>query len=487
MPESAILAAVRAAAARVPERAAIVGSDRGSDQLLTYAELERRAAAAAESIVEQARGDVVGLLLPNTPAFAWSLLGALWAGKTVAVLPTLAPPPLLKLMAAEAGLETVLTSIEAAPCLTEAKVTPLVVDQIPLVPSREAPLMSRPQAPAVLLYTSGSTGRPKAVALSDQNILSNAEGSRQAARFGSDEVLLAILPLFHAYGLTITLILPLMVGATVVLQERFNPRAVLQAVERHRVTCLVAVPSQYRLLTKEPAQVDTASLWLSISGAERLPDIVAREYEARFRLPILLGYGATEAAPAISMNAPHAHRPGTVGRPLPNLCVTLRDDGREAPAGETGEIWVEGPNVMLGYYNRPEATAEKLVNGALRTGDRGFLDADGYLHLAGRADDLIKIAGEKIYPAEVERAIEQIDGVEEAAVIGVPDEKHGFVLHAFVQPRPGAALAESGLRAACRQHLEADKLPRSFVLVEQLPRTPSGKLDKRVLVARVTG
>ncbi|MFQ5723228.1 MAG: class I adenylate-forming enzyme family protein, partial [Terriglobia bacterium] len=470
MAESAIVAAVRTAVVRVPERPAVIGSE----QALSFAELERRSAAAAPHIARHARGDIVGLLLPNTPAFVWSLLGALWAGKTVAVLPTLAPPPLLKVMAAEAGLETVLTSSELAARLAEAKGTPLVVDQIPSATNREVAPANRPQAAAVLLYTSGTTGRPKAVALSEENILANAEGCRQAAGFGSDEVMLAVLPLFHAYGLTVTLILPLMLGGTVVLQERFVPRTVLRAIERHRVTCLVAVPSQYRLLVKEPAQADTTSLWLAIAGAERLSERVAQEFEGRFEKPLLQGYGATEAGPAISMNAPHANRPRSVGRPLPNVHVTLRDGGPEVPVGETGEIWVAGPNVMLGYHNRPEATAEKMVNGVLRTGDRGRLDGDGYLHIAGRADDLIKIAGEKIYPAEVEHALEQIDGVEEAAVIGVPHEKHGTVLCAFVQPQPGAPLTEAGLRAACREHLETVKIPRSFALLEQLPRTAGG-------------
>ncbi|MEE9236142.1 MAG: AMP-binding protein [Candidatus Acidoferrales bacterium] len=480
VPRSTIVAAVRAAAARVPERAAVVGSD----QRLTYGELEGRSAAAAAHIAKHARGDIVGLLLPNTPAFIWALLGALGAGKTVAVLPAPAPPPLLKMMAAEARLETVLTSTELAPRLAETKVNALLIEHFPSATNREVALGNHAPA-AVLLYTSGTTGRPKAVALSDQNILSNADGCRQAAGFGAEEVMLALLPLFHAYGLTVTLLLPLTLGGTVVLQERFAPRTVLQAIERHRVTSLVAVPSQYRLLAKEPTQADTASLWLCIAGAERLSERVAHDFQARFDIPILQGYGATEAGPVISMNPPGANRPASVGRPLPNLRVTLREDGRELPAGQTGEIGVEGPNLMLGYHNQPQATAEKLVNGVLRTGDCGFLDADGYLHLAGRADDLIKVAGEKIYPAEVEHALEQIEGVEEAAVIGVPDEKHGSVLHAFVQPRPGAALTDVGLRAACREHLETIKIPRSFVLLEQLPRTAGGKLDKRALAAQV--
>ncbi len=477
MPESAIVAAARRSAARVPERAAVVAGE----TRISYAELERRAAAAAAAVAEKARGDIVGLFLPNSPAFVWTLLGALQAGKTVAVLPTLAPPPLLALMAAEAGLQTIITAGELAPRLAESKAAPLLAEQ--MAADAHRPSASRAHDAAVLLYTSGTTGRPKAVALSDQNILTNADGCRISAGFGNDEVMLAILPLFHAYGLTVTLMLPLMTGGTVVLLDRFAPRTVLQTIEQQRITVMVAVPSQYRLLVKEPTQADTKSLWLCISGAERLSEIVAHDFEARFRQPILQGYGATEAAPVISMNAPTAHRAHTVGKPLPAVRVTLREDGRLVPAGETGEVSVEGPNVMLGYHNQPQATAEKIVSGVLRTGDRGFFDPDGFLHIAGRADDLLKVAGEKVYPSEIENALERIEGVEEAAVVGLPDEKHGAVLRAFVQAKPGVSLTEAGLRAACREHVEANKVPRSFVVVEQMPRTPGGKVDKKTLAA----
>jgi len=240
----------------------------------------------------------------------------------------------------------------------------------------------------------------------------------------------------------------------------------------------------YRLIAKESSSVNVSSLRLCISGAERLSETVAAEIEARLGLRLYQGYGATEASPVIACNAPAAYQAGSVGRPLPNLKLTLRQDNEPVPVGQPGEVCVAGPNVMLGYHNRPEATAEKLVAGELRTGDLGALDTDGFLRIVGRADDLIKVAGEKIYPAEVERAIEQIAGVEEAVAVGVADEKHGTVLRAFVQPKPGAELTEAGLRAACRDYLEAIKIPRSFTLVEQLPRNATGKADRRALASR---
>jgi len=480
MPESAIVAAVRTQAAKVPERVAVASGEKA----IGYAELERRAAAAASRVVEKSRGDIVGLLLPNTPDIVPTFLGGLWAGKTVALLPSIAPPQLLKLMAAEAGLATVLTNAELAPRLVEVGLAPLVVDAAEEAVAPGVPVLPRAQEAAVLLYTSGTTGRPKAVALSDQNILANIEGCCRGVGFSDSDVMLAVLPLFHAFGLTVTCLLPLTLGGKTVLLERFTPRGVLQAVEQHRVSCIVGVPSMYRLIAKETAAADASSLRFCIAGAERLSDSVANEFEARFELKICQGYGATEASPVIACNAPTAHRPGTVGRPLPNLRLTVRQDGQEQPLGQPGEVCVAGPSVMLGYYNRPEATAEKIVASELRTGDLGVLDSEGYLSVVGRADDLIKVAGEKIYPAEVERVLEQIEGVEEAVVVGVPDEKHGAVLRAFVQSKPGVGLTEAGLRAACRDRLEAIKIPRTFFFVEQLPRTTSGKTDRRALAAR---
>jgi len=479
---SAIVQDVLAVAKGNPSRAAIVAGELG----VTYEQLCARSGAVAAGAAQQS-GETIALLCGNAPEFAYGFLGARWAGKRVAVLPSLAPPPLLAIMCAEAGAQVALASRELLPKAQEAGVAAIEIEsmvaqgcpapQVPTGPATAADL----RAPAVLLYTSGSTGKPKAVALSEENIISNIQGCIDAMKFTSDEVMLAILPLFHSYGLTVTLLLPLRLGGCVVL-EKFAPRAVLAAIEKHRATALIAVPSQYRLLAKDPAPVDVSSLKYCIAGAERLPAQVAADFEARFAKAILEGYGCTETSPVVAINPPWANHKGSVGPGLPNIRVSIREDWQEVPAGSEGEVCVEGPSVMLGYHNQPEATATKIRNGVLRTGDRGFLDGDGYLHIAGRADDMLKVAGEKIYPAEVEHAIEQVAGVEEAAVIGVPDEARGYALIAYVQPKPGVALNEAGLRSAVRERIEAIKVPRTFVVVEQLPRSATGKLDKKKLM-----
>jgi long-chain acyl-CoA synthetase len=336
---------------------------------------------------------------------------------------------------------------------------------------------------AVLLYTSGTTGRPKAVALSEQNIISNIEGCIAATGYDDKQVMLAILPLFHAYGLTVSTLLPLTIGGSVVVPEKFIPRQVLQLIEKYRISCLIAVPAQYRVLVKEPTPVDASSLWLCIAGAERLPEQVAREFQARFHRPLVQGYGTTELSPVVSFSPAEDNAPGSVGRPLPNIEVTIRDENDQPlPVGEIGEVCVAGPSVMLGYLGDREATNRKIRAGVLHTSDKGCLDKDGYLHLVGRADDLVKVSGEKVYPSEVENALETIDGVEEAAVVALPDEKHGSRLEAYVQLRQGVQLDEHQLRAACREMLESYKIPRGFHFVGQMPRTMTGKTDKRSLL-----
>ncbi|PSH03152.1 MAG: hypothetical protein CXZ00_13745 [Acidobacteria bacterium] len=484
MQTSAILERFRDAVRRYPDRNAVIGNDLS----FSYSELERRTASVAQRITERVQGPVVGLLYSNKPEFAPLFLGALWAGKSVAVLPTLAPPPLLKLMAMEAGIELVVTSEEFAPRLLEVGVPCWIGDASAEFEPDQVPQQTNPSEVAALLYTSGTTGRPKAVMLTEQNILSNVDGCVEAAGFSRDEVMLAVLPLFHAYGLTVTTVLPLTLGASVVVPERFIPRQVLQLVEKHRVTCLIAVPGQYRILTKEPTSTNCSSLWLCIAGAERLPEHIALDFEDRFGCPLVQGYGTTELSPVVSLNIPAANRHGSAGKPLPNIELSIRGDDDELfPAEEIGEVCVAGPSVMLGYLRDAEGTARKIRNGVLHTSDKGYLDADGYLFLVGRADDLVKVSGEKVYPAEVENALETIDGVDEAAVIAVPDAKHGARLHAFLQLRSGAELTDTALRSACRELLENYKVPRTFTFVSQMPRTQTGKTDRRALAASTAG
>jgi long-chain acyl-CoA synthetase len=484
MKTSAILERFQAAASRYPDRPAIIGAEYS----ITYSELERRAASVAHRIADRVAGPTVALLYSNTPEFAPLFLGAVWAGKTVAVLPTLAPPQLLKLMAMETRVDLVITGEEFVPQMSAAGIQYWIGDASAEFEPGQVPQHPRPHEAAVLLYTSGTTGRPKAVALSEENMLASIDGCKQATGFDDSQVMLAVLPLFHAYGLTVSTLLPLTTGASVVVPEKFIPRQLLQLIEKHRVSTLIAVPGQYRVLIKEPTPIDASSLWLCIAGAERLPERVAQEFQERFGHRLVQGYGTTELSPVVAFSPPEDNAPGSVGRPLPNIAVTIRGDDDEILAvGQIGEVCVSGPSVMLGYLGDAAATAQKIRNGVFHTSDRGYLDADGFLFLLGRADDLVKVSGEKVYPSEVENALETIAGVEEAAVIALPDEKHGARLHAFVQLHSGAELTDVALRAACRELLESYKIPRGYSFVPQMPRTLTGKIDKRALASAAAG
>jgi long-chain acyl-CoA synthetase len=480
MQSSAILQRFQAAASRFPDRVAVIGTEYS----ITYSELERRVASVARRITQRVPGPTVALLYSNTPEFAALFLGAVWAGKTVAVLPTLAPPQLLKLMCMETGVDLVITGEAFVPHMVAMGMRCWIGDASAEFGPSQVPQQKRSGEAAVLLYTSGTTGRPKAVALSEENILANIDGLKQATGYDDSQVMLAVLPLFHAYGLTVSTLLPLTTGAAVVVPEKFIPRQILQLIEKHRVSCLIAVPGQYRVLIKDPTQIDASSFWLCIAGAERLPERVAQDFQERFGYPLVQGYGTTELSPVVAFSPPNDNAPGSVGRPLPNIEVTIRGENDETlPTGEIGEVCVAGPSVMLGYLGDAEATARKIRNGILHTSDKGYLDKDGFLFLVGRADDLVKVSGEKVYPSEVENALETIDGVDEAAVIAYPDEKHGSRLHAFVQLHPGVTLTDSALRASCRELLESYKIPRSISFVPQMPRTITGKTDKRALAS----
>ena len=246
----------------------------------------------------------------------------------------------------------------------------------------------------------------------------------------------------------------------------------------------MAIPSMYRVMATTEGTFDVSSVRFPISGGEPLPASVAEIFEKRFRVPIYEGYGQTEAAPVVTLNVPGARKLGTIGRPLPGVEVAIwNEQNRVVPAGGVGEVMVRGRNVMQGYHNLAEETARTITNGWLHTGDLGKLDEDGFVTITGRKKELIISAGENIYPREIEEALAQHPKVKEVAVIGVKDEVRGEVPKAFVIARDGNDIQEKELRAFCREHLATYKVPKYIEVVADLPRTPTGKILKRMLSA----
>jgi long-chain acyl-CoA synthetase len=329
--------------------------------------------------------------------------------------------------------------------------------------------------PALYLYTSGTTGRPKGVILTHENLVCNVESCQEAGQFDHRDAFLCLLPFFHTYAITGTILLPLLAGSKMVLVDRFQPLKVLKLIEDHRISVFLAIPSMYRVLAATEGDFRVDSVRFPISGGEPLPVAIAEAFEKRFNVPIFEGYGQTEAAPVVTLNTPGARKLGTVGQALPGVEIAIWGEAKNLlPTGEIGEIMVRGRNVMQGYYRLPEDTAITITNGWLHTGDLGKIDEQGYVTITGRKKDLIISAGENIYPREIEEVLAAHPKVKEVAVIGVKDEVRGEVPKAFIIIREGMSLDVKELGGFCRNQLANFKVPKYVEFVSVFPRTPSG-------------
>ncbi len=486
---------------RVPERPALVFRDR----CLTYRDLDRRVRAASALLATMGigAGSRVVLMCPNVPEFGVGYLGVLTAEATVVPLNPLLKPEEVRYILGDSGAAAMVALEASLPLLRAARAglgrgCPILTLDGPA--AGEAGDVSLPESGAdvsgvraatgaaedvaVCLYTSGTTGRPKGALLSHRNLIANVQSFRSVLHVGEEDVFLAALPLFHAYGATVLFLEPLSMGATIVVEPRFVPEAILRAIVQHRVTLFAGVPSMYAVLAASPRLGgDLSSLRLCISGGAPLPVAVAEAFEAKYGVPIYEGYGPTECAPVLTVNPPLGKRKlGSVGPPIPQVELRVVDDrGNTVPPGEVGEIVARGPNVMQGYLNRPAETADVLRDGWYHTGDLGRADEDGYYYIVDRKTDLILVGGLNVYPREVELVLAGHPAVAEAAVVGVPDPFRGEAPKAFVILRNGQQVTAQELLQWCRQRLANYKVPRGVVVVTDLPRTVIGKILKSAI------
>jgi long-chain acyl-CoA synthetase len=458
------------------------------DRKWTFGELAAEVDAIAAMLKEKVPGDTVGILLLNSQAYVATLLGTWKAGKTAVPLNYLLPPQELAYIIKDSGMSALITSqffaqaVAAVKPLFGARGVILMADDPGFAPRVTKPVVPEYQDPALYLYTSGTTGKPKGVVLTHRNLAHNVEACQTAGEFDQRDSFLCLIPFFHTYAITGTILLPLLSGCKMVLVDRFHPVKVLKLIEEHAISVFLAIPSMYRVLALTEGEFKVASIRFPISGGEPLPVVVAEAFEKRFGVPIFEGYGQTEASPVISLNVPGKRKLGTVGPALPGVEIAIWDDEKK-PLGVdvVGEIMVRGHSVMKGYYNLPDETSKTITSEWLHTGDLGKMDSDGFVTITGRKKDLIISAGENIYPREIEEVLAQHPKVKEVAVIGVKDEVRGEVPKAFVIAKDGVTVDEKELRSFCRENLAGYKVPRHIDVVPDLPRTPTGKILKRML------
>lgn len=347
---------------------------------------------------------------------------------------------------------------------------------------------------AVLLYTSGTTGFPKGAMLTHRNLLSNAEASMKVMNVSSKDRILLFLPLFHSFSFTVCVILPIYAGAQIVLLRSVKPFSkVVNSIFRDRITLFVAVPTVYNVLSKKRMPFIVRCLFkllinirACISGAAALPEDTIHAFEKRFKVPLIEGYGLTEASPVVAVNPLEGVRkPTSVGPPVPGVEVAVvGEDGGKLPAGQTGELIVKGPNIMKGYFNKPEETEEVLRNGWLYTGDMARIDEDGYIYIVDRKKDLIIVDGMNVYPREVEDFVLKNHSVEECAMVGIPDGRGSETPILYIKKKEDAVIGEAEIRNYLKGKIAQFKTPKKILFIDEFPKTATGKIKKTELRRR---
>jgi long-chain acyl-CoA synthetase len=485
---------LRDSATRAPRKAALIKASDGSK--VTFEELDGEADRVAGALAAQGigPGDRVAIGMHNIPHFAYSYFGILRAGAVVVPLNVMLTAPETAAILRDSGARAVLAAEPFSHVVGEAAADVVTVEEIYTVEEwkrlggHPVPAVDAGGADlAVLAYTSGTTGQPKGVMLSHENLLANLRQQMAIpeAHVSPDDVLFLALPLFHIFGLNVTLGLLVMNGATGVLVERFEPVPALRAIVEHKVSVLFGAPTMYAAWVSVPGadQYNLEKVRLAVSGAAPLGSDVLRDFYDLFNVRIYEGYGLTETAPTLWSNRMvDKPRPGSVGKPLPEVEFRLIDEnGNDVELGDPGEIVVKGPNVFMGYWNREDDTRDAFIDGWFRTGDVGVVDEDGYLYLVDRKRDLVIVSGFNVFPSEVENALLQDPAIAEAAVVGVPHAYTGEAVKAYVVLEPGAEATEAELLVNVQTRLARFKSPASIEIVPDLPHLLTGKVLRRAL------
>jgi long-chain acyl-CoA synthetase len=495
-------------AQRHPKRTAIVFGQKK----LKYKTLEELTSQVASGLIHLGiqKQDKVALFLDNCPEFVISYFSVLKAGAVVVPINYMFKIEEAKFILEDSSAICLITS---RPYVDMAEELRLRVESLKYIVSTAKTkddvidfyrirrenietlnkVSPDPHELAVILYTSGTTGHPKGAMLSHYNLITNAMDSSLAIKTSYKDTFICILPLFHSFAATVCMNLPLLIGAKIVIMKAVKPfKRVIRAVRKNRVSIFVGVPSLYNILQhiKLPKIFHSPLIKLfnpvrvCISGAAALPVETFKGFEKKFRIPLMEGYGLTEASPVVTINPLKGTRKaGSIGfRLSENIELKIVDDkDRELGPGKIGELLVKGPNVMQGYYKQEEANRETLKNGWLYTGDMAKFDKSGYVYIAGRKKEMVNVRGLNVYPREIEEVLYQNPKVKEAAVIGIPDPHKGEVPKGFVVLKEGEEAGEHEIIQYLRERLASYKVPKYIQFRESLPKNTTGKILKRIL------
>lgn len=479
-----------------PENTALIYHD----QTITYGELHTTVAKYASCLHASGirAGDVVAVSCYNIPEFIYSYLAITRLGAIVVPLNLTLTLDELTYILHDSGAkalfihEKILGKLSVSAEQLQAQFglqEVLVIDEALSTRAHAATTIElpevNPKAIATLLYTSGTTGKPKGAMLSHENIMADTVACTDVLDLTAQDVFMCVLPMFHSFGFTTSVLLPLYAGSAIVIHEAFHPKEIMHSLISHHISVFCGVPAMFVVLAQalKEGKASFPSLRVAVSGGAPLPVEILNVFNHQYNIPLMEGYGLTEASPVVCFNPLHGEKkPGSVGLPLTGVEVRIADEqGNILETDQVGEILVRGLNVMQGYLNMPEATATTIVDGWLHTGDIGFIDRDGYVFIVDRKKDLIITRGLNVYPREIEEVLYKHPAVLEAAVIGIPDPVKGEVVKAFIVPKPGETLDRRTVLDFLKPQLAAYKMPRFVEITEQLPKNAAGKILKKEL------
>lgn len=473
------------------------------EEEITYNQLEKESNQLANGLINLGikPSDMVSIMLPNSIEFLTAYLGVIKSGATMVPLNISFKTPAVEYILNNSEAKIIITSQDFLGLIKKCNLD--FVEKIILIDGEQADdyllieeFSDQPtdlpelknideEYVAACLYTSGTTGKPKGAMLTHHNLIFDTKKSIEHLKVDDSDRYICVLPMFHAFAETVCMLMPLFLGAEIVIVDRFLPEKVLRIIQEKNITFFAGVPTMYSALlnVKNKDEYDLSHLNLCISGGAAMPQQTMEDFENTFNVKILEGNGPTETSPVAYVNPVDGERKsGSVGLPIPETKVKIVDENdNELPIGEIGEIIVQGEHVMKGYFKMPEATEETLRNGWLHTGDLGKMDEDGYVYIVDRKKDMINVGGMNVYPREIEEQLYKHPKIKEAAVVATKDELRGEIPKAVIVLKEGETADEREIKKYCLQYFANYKVPKLVEFLDELPKNATGKIDKKSL------